>query len=308
MSSGWSLWVMSLVTFNLGVIFFLFLWAPRARIPVQADGTTGHAWSDGTIREGLQRLPRWWLLISWAMFLGAFGYLILYPGFGNFKGILGWTSQLEHDRRADANAEKLDQVLQRLTVLSIEEAAADPTAIRLGERLFVDNCAACHGRSAQGNQRLGAPGLDDQDWLYGGSAEDIKASIQHGRTGAMPGWKALGAETVKDLARYVHSLGKPGLPHDAAVAKQVLAGEQAFAASCAACHGADGKGNHLIGAPDLTDDIWLYGGSVAAIEESIGNGRQGVMPAWEGRLTAAEIHLLSAYVFQLSRPQSSRGS
>lgn len=301
MTTGWSLWVMALVVFNLGVIFFLFLWAPHAKIPVGPDGTTGHVWADGKIREGLHKLPRWWLAVSWAMFLGAFGYLVLYPGFGAFQGVLGWTSVGEHDHAAELNAGKLEPELQRLQAMSIEQAAGDPVAQRLGARLFIDNCAACHGRQAQGNHLLGAPRLDDEDWLYGGSAEDILASITDGRTGAMPPWNSLGAETVRNLAQYVRSLSMGGLPHDAGMARMAVAGEEAFKSTCVACHGSDGKGNPLIGAPNLTDSVWLYGGSLAEIEASINNGRQGEMPAWQGRLSAAEIHLLAAYVLQLSQ-------
>jgi cytochrome c oxidase cbb3-type subunit 3 len=164
----------------------------------------------------------------------------------------------------------------------------------MGKVLFEDNCAACHQRSAKGNVALGAPDLTDNDWLYGGSGADITTSIHDGRSGVMPPWASLGADNVKNLAQYVLSLS--GSPHDDAKA---AAGKPLFA-TCAACHGADGKGNPGVGAPNLTDHIWLHGGSVAEIEKTIGEGRQGHMPAWSPRLTDDQIHTVAAYVYHLS--------
>lgn len=295
MSTGWSWWVIVLIVFNLGVTFFLFLWAPRAKVPTLPDGTTGHVWAHGALREGMHRLPGWWIVLSFAMFVIAFAYLLLYPGFGNHKGALDWTSHSELARALVVNDAKLGRVLQRLTALSVEQAAADPQARQLGERLFVDNCAACHGRNALGNPLLGAPNLTDADWLYGGTADQITTSIHDGRSGVMPPWAALGADTVKNVAQYVLKLS--GQPHDA---RRAAAGEATFSTTCIACHGPDGKGNQAVGAPNLTDDIWLYGGTPAAIEASIGQGRQGHMPVWSPRLSDAEIHVLAAYVYHLS--------
>jgi len=295
MSSGWSWWVIVLIVFNLGLTFVLFLWAPHAKVPVHPDGTTGHVWAHGVLREGLHRLPRWWILLSLAMYLAAFGYLVLYPGFGNFKGTLGWTSDKELAAATAANAAKLDPVLQRLGALGIETVAEDAQARRLGERLFIDNCAACHGRTGLGNALLGAPNLTDDDWLYGSADQDIVTSIRDGRTGTMPPWNALGEATVSNLAQYVLSLS--GQPHDAAVA---AAGEPVFATACSACHGPAGTGNPMLGAPNLADETWLYGGSQAAIEKSIRDGRNGQMPAWSPRLSDDDIHVLAGYVHHLS--------
>jgi len=294
-SSGWSWWVIVLIVFNLGLTFFLFLWAPRARVPVLPDGTTGHVWAHGVLREGLHRLPLWWIVLSLAMYLVGLVYFVLYPGFGNHKGVLGWTSHGELAHAVALNDARLDPLLQRLAALSVEQAAGDPQAQQLGARLFVDNCAACHGRNARGNAQLGAPDLTDADWIYGGSGEAIATSIRGGRAGVMPPWSVLGADTVKNLAQYVLSLS--GRPHDARMA---AAGEPVFKTTCSACHGAEGKGNPLLGAPNLTGDVWLYGGTPAAIEASIENGRQGNMPAWSPRLAAAEIHVLAAYVYHLA--------
>ena len=299
MSTGWSLWVMFLVVLNLGITFFLFLWGPRAKIPTQPDGTSGHVWAHGVLREGVRRLPTWWIVLSGAMFAGAFGYLVLYPGFGNHKGTLGWTS---HGQLADeqaVNEAKLEPLMQRFALYTPEQLAGDPAAQQLGKVLFEDDCAACHQRSGKGNQQLGAPDLTDQDWLYGGSGKDITASIHDGRSGVMPPWASLGEETVNNLAQYVLSLS--GSPHDA---KMAAAAEPIFKATCTACHGPDGKGNPALGAPNLTDHIWLHGGSVADIHKTIHDGRQGHMPNWDKRLSDQQIHVLAAYVYHLSHPDA----
>jgi len=296
MTPGWSLWVMSLVVLNMGVTLFLFLWGPRAKIPTLPDDTSGHVWAHGTIREGVRNLPLWWLLFSGAMFVAGFTYLVLYPGFGSHKGILGWTSHGELARDEAINNAKLDQLVLRFREYSVEQLADDPAALQMGGRLFVDNCAACHGRGGYGNQKLGAPNLIDKDWLYGGSGDDILASIQHGRAGMMPPWESLGAQNVKNLAQYVLSLS--GSPHDA---KMAAAGQPLFT-TCAACHGPAGKGNPALGAPNLTDHIWLHGGRVQDIERTIGGGRTGAMPAWNKRLTDDQTRVLAAYVYHISHP------
>ena len=294
MSAGWSLWVMFLVVLNLGITLFLFLWGPRVKIPTQPDQTSGHVWAHGTIREGVRNLPLWWLLMSGAMFVAGFAYLVLYPGFGNHKGILGWTAHGELARDVAANEARMDELLVRFRQYPVEQLAGDPAAQQMGGRLFVDNCAACHGRGGYGNVKLGAPSLIDDDWLYGGSGKDILASIENGRAGVMPPWASLGEQNVKNLAQYVLSLS--GAPHDAAMA---AAGQPLFT-TCAACHGPQGKGNQALGAPNLTDDIWLHGGTVADIERSIGGGRQGAMPAWSTRLTPDQMRVLAAYVYHLA--------
>lgn len=298
MSPGWSIWVMVLVVFNLGITLFLYLWAPHAKVPVQEDGTTGHVWSNGAIREGLAPLPMWWVLLSGAMFVAAFIYLWLYPGFGAHEGKLGWTQHGQHAHQVAINAAKLDPLLDRFRLYTPEQLSGDAQAMQMGRRVFEDNCAACHGRDARGNPLLGAPNLTDADWLYGGTGKDITASITHGRAGVMPAWNALGETTVKNLAQYVLSIS--GQPHDAAMA---AAAAPVFQSTCVACHGADGKGNQGVGGPNLTDGVWLYGGTPAAIEKTIRDGRHGEMPAWDHRLQESEIHVTAAYVYSLSQPR-----
>jgi cytochrome c oxidase cbb3-type subunit 3 len=285
---------MFLVVLNMGTTFFLYLWGPRAKIPTLPDGTSGHVWAHGVLREGVRPLPLWWVLLSGAMFVAGFIYLALFPGFGNFRGVLGWTSHGELANAVAANDARRASLTERFKLYPVEQLASDSAALQMGKVLFEDNCAACHQRSAKGNMTLGAPNLSDDDWLYGGSGNDITTSIHDGRSGVMPPWASLGADNVKNLAQYVLSLS--GSPHDAA---RAAAGQPLFA-TCAACHGADGKGNQALGAPNLTDHIWLHGGSVADIEKTIGEGRQGHMPAWSPRLSDDQIRVLAAYVYHLS--------
>jgi cytochrome c oxidase cbb3-type subunit 3 len=246
------------------------------------------------LREGVHKLPMWWVLLSAAMFVVGFAYLALYPGFGAFKGLLGWTSHQQLADATAANDAKLGELMKRFSLYPIEQLAGDPAAQQLGERLFMDDCAACHGRNAKGNVLVGAPDLTDNDWLYGGDGKAIYTSIHDGRSGVMPPWASLGEDNVNHLVQYVLSLS--GSPHDEQAAE---AGKPLFA-TCAACHGPDGKGNQALGAPNLTDHIWLHGGTVADIHKTIHDGQQGHMPAWSPRLTDDQIRVLAAYVYHVS--------
>ncbi|HET8943061.1 MAG TPA: cytochrome-c oxidase, cbb3-type subunit III [Rudaea sp.] len=295
MSNFWSWWVMVLVVFNLGVTFFLFLWGPRAKIPTLPDGTTGHVWAHGSLREGMHRLPTWWIVISFLMFFAAFGYLVLYPGFGNNPGRLGWTSHRQLASDTAANAKRLSASMQRFSLYSIDKLADDREALAMGKVLFGDNCAACHGYKAHGNPLLGAPDLTDDDWLYGGEGKTIMTSILDGRHGTMPAWgPQFGEPGVENLANYVLSLS--GASHDPAKA----ATGKALFAVCGACHGAEGKGNPALGAPNLTDTTWLYGGDLETIKKTIRDGRTGFMPSWSERLGENDARVLAAYVYSLS--------
>lgn len=295
MSTFWSGWIIFLIVFNMGVSLFLFVWGTRVKIPTIADGTTGHVWAHGTILEGVHPLPMWWVIMSAGLFIAAFGYLALYPGFGSSKGALGWTAHGELARDTAANQARLEPLLERLKAKPVEQLATDAQATQLGQRLFIDNCAACHGRAAHGNALLGAPNLADADWLYGGSGEAILASIAGGRHGVMPALGAnFDAQGLENMANYVLSLS--GAPHSRMRASE---GKASFAV-CAACHGAEGKGNPALGAPNLTDTVWLYGGDLATIEATIRNGRSGVMPAWNTRLSETDQHAIAAWVYAQS--------
>jgi cytochrome c oxidase cbb3-type subunit 3 len=287
-----------LIVINLGITLFLFLWGLRVAIPTQSDGTSGHVWAHGVLREGVRRLPTWWIVISAMAFVACFGYLALYPGFGAFSGHLDWTSQGELERAQAANRQLEAPLRERVRGKPLEAIAADAEAVRIGEVIFVDNCAACHGRNARGNRALGAPDLTDNDWLYGGDDKSILASILDGRRGVMPAFGGtIPAESILDLAHYVASLS--GMTYDllrASIGKKLYS-------SCAACHGAEGKGNPAMGAPNLTDATRLYGaGDARAIAEIISGGRSGVMPAWRGRLGSDDAALVAAWVYAQSHP------
>jgi cytochrome c oxidase cbb3-type subunit 3 len=289
MSWFWSGWVVVLAALTLGISFFLFVWGLRVHIPTQPDGTTGHDW-DG-IRENLHRLPTWWVLVAALAFGLAFGYLALYPGLGNFKGILGWTSAGDVRAATLAGDASLASKLEHWRGQSIEQLATDPQALRIGGRVFQDNCSACHGSTAHGNAAIGAPNLTDADWQFGGSGEAILATVLDGRKPIMPAWGGvLGESGVEEVTAYVQSLsgeaGRPWLVRD---------GKKRFGDFCLSCHGPGGAGQAGI-APNLSDHAWLYGGGMYNITASIRDGRTGVMPAWRARLGVDRSRLVAAWV------------
>ncbi|MCO5121446.1 MAG: cytochrome-c oxidase, cbb3-type subunit III [Burkholderiaceae bacterium] len=297
MTPFWSGWIMSLVTFNLGVTLFLFLWGLRVKIPTLPDGTTGHIWAHGVLRESVRPLPLWWVVISAAMFVIGIGYLVLFPGFGSHQGLLGWTAHGELAADEAATRARLAPLVERHGQMTVEQLADDPVSVAIGQRLFVDNCAACHGASGKGSRLLGAPDLTDRDSLHGGDGEALMTSILDGRRGAMPASGALlGSAGVEQVAQYVLSLsGRSNDPLKAALGKEHFT-------TCVACHGPDGKGNQALGAPDLTDSVWLYGGSQVQVEKSIRDGRSGEMPAFRGRLSETEAKVIAAWVYRQSNP------
>lgn len=286
----WSRWVIVLAVLTIGISVFLFVGGMRVKLPTQADGTTGHNW-DG-IREGVRNLPWWWIVYSAIGFIVPIGYLVLYAGFDSFKGALGWSSEEKLQRDVAANNAKLEALIEPWRALTVEQLAENAAAVSIGHRLYLDNCAACHGNTALGNQALGAPDLTDADWQYGGSGETIVASILDGRNGVMPPWgAALGHNGVNEVASYVLSLGGVKSPDD-----WVAAGKQRYETLCVSCHGPEGLGNTALGAPNLADRVWLYGGSFANVATSIRDGRAGVMPAWRSRLSDDQARLIAAWV------------
>lgn len=267
--------------------------------------TTGHTW-DEDLSEWNNPLPRWWMWMFYITILFGLAYVVLYPGLGNYAGVLGWTSTGQFDDEQKQAAVQYGPMFDKYLQQDIVKVAADPEARAIGQRLFLNNCAQCHGSDAGGGK--GFPNLRDNDWLYGGDPETIKASITNGRNGVMPplGGAMGGDDGVKDVANYVLSLS--GRTHDELRAAR---GKSKFGTICAACHGPDGKGNKALGSPNLTDDIWLYGGSESSIMETINKGRGAnmvaagvsVMPAHKDLLDDAKIHLLAAYVYSLSQPE-----
>ena len=267
--------------------------------------TTGHTW-DEDLSEWNNPLPRWWMWMFYITILFGLAYVVLYPGLGNYAGVLGWTSTGQFDDEQKQAAVQYGPMFDKYLQQDIVKVAADPEARAIGQRLFLNNCAQCHGSDAGGGK--GFPNLRDNDWLYGGDPETIKASITNGRNGVMPplGGAMGGDDGVKDVANYVLSLS--GRTHDELRAAR---GKSKFGTICAACHGPDGKGNKALGSPNLTDDIWLYGGSESSLMETINKGRGAnmvaagvsVMPAHKDLLDDAKIHLLAAYVYSLSQPE-----
>ena len=262
--------------------------------PKSAAETTGHRW-DEDLAEYNNPLPRWW---SWLFYITiAFGlvYLVLYPGLGSWKGTLGW-SQLTQLKEETRLAEKqFGPIYEKFAAMEVEALAGNTDALAIGQKLFLNNCAQCHASDGGGSR--GFPNLTDMEWLWGGSPDAIKASITDGRTGVMPPWgEVLGEERIKNVAHYVRSLS--GLTHDSIRAAR---GATDFATYCTACHGAQGKGNAAMGAPDLTDKVWLHGGSEEAVIRTITAGRMDQMPAHKDKLSPAQIHLLTAYVYSISR-------
>lgn len=304
MSTFWSLWIIILTTTNLVLLLWILL-ANRKRAVVGEESTeaktTGHEY-DG-IEEYDNPLPRWWFWMFILTFVFSVGYLIIYPGMGAYEGIKGkdgkaWTSVNEL-RGHQAEAEKVyAETYGVYSKMPIEEVAKNPDALKMGFRLFSNNCAVCHGADGGGNP--GFPNLTDNDWLYGGTPEKILETLVHGRNAAMPAWGAiLGEEGVANVAEYVLQIS--GSEHDATKAE---AGAKLYTTNCVACHGVDGKGNQLVGAPNLTDNIWLYGGEPATIRQTLRDGRNGVMPAQKDLLKEDRIHLLAAYVYSLSLEES----
>jgi len=215
MSGFWSAWVMVLACVTVGISLTLFVWALWMRIPTGEDGTTGHVWAHGVLREAVRPLPWWWVLISLGAFLFGVAYLMLYPGFGSSAGRLAWTSQGEQQSQTAANNALLEARLAPWRNLSIEQLAAHDEATRIGHRLYLDNCAACHGKYALGNHAVGAPDLTDADWLYGGDPQTILTSILDGRNGVMPPLGgALGHNGVNEVAAYVVSVSGTEVPPD----------------------------------------------------------------------------------------------
>jgi cytochrome c oxidase cbb3-type subunit 3 len=293
-SDFWNWWIIGLTLANIFGCWWLISWSSKKRPGEAAVGdVTGHKW-DENLEEYNNPLPRWWLWLFYITLVFALGYLTLYPGLGKVRGVLGWTQQNQYQEEMAAAEKTYGPLFAKYAATPIPQLINDPSAVKVGQRLFVNYCASCHGSDAGGGP--GFPNLSDQDWLYGGDPATIQASILDGRNGAMPAWQAvLNDKGVDEVANYVLQLG--GRDADATKAE---AGKQLFATYCAACHGADGKGNQALGAPNLTDDIWLYGGSPGVIRQTIANGRNGRMPAHRDFLGEDKVHLLAAYIYSLS--------
>ncbi|VTU32609.1 Cytochrome c oxidase subunit III [Variovorax sp. PBS-H4] len=292
-SDFWSNYVAIATLVSIGLCAVLLWLMARAPTTKGEGSTTGHVW-DEDLREANNPMPRWWIGLFVITIVFGLAYLVAYPGLGSYKGELAWSTESEYRNDQARAARELEPVYAAYAAMPVERVAGAPAAVAIGERLFLNNCAQCHGSDARGSK--GFPNLADNDWLHGGAPEKIKESITLGRTGVMPPMAAaVGTpEDVKNVANYVLSLS--GSPHDSVRAGL---GKAKFSA-CAACHGIGGTGNPALGAPNLADKVWLHGYGQEAIISIINTGRTNQMPAQQGRLTEAQIHVLAAYVWGLS--------
>ncbi len=321
MTTFWSLWIIIITVGTLLGCAALLYWCLKDKMGVEEGADMGHEY-DG-IRELNNPLPKWWSYLFVGTFIFAAIYLALYPGLGNFKGFLGWQSSnqtvrsldesrvaindAQENKQLDQYAKELDdadayfgEAFRRMAYVDgtdqlkpIPDIAQDPEALKVGQRLFLQNCSQCHGSDARG--QTGFPNLTDNAWLYGGEPAAIVNTVMNGRVGMMAAWKdALGDDGVREVVSYTLSLSGRSVN-----AKDAEAGKARFVV-CAACHGTDGKGNPTLGAPDLTDQYWIYGGSRAAVTQTVNYGRNGVMPAWKDILGEDKVQLVSAYVWSLS--------
>ena len=298
MTSGWSLFVILLTIVNILACVWLLRWTSKPKSATEKIGggaDTGHVW-DKDLREYNNPLPKWWL---WLFYITvAFGllYLVLYPGLGTVKGLKGWTQAGQWEQENAAAEAKVAEYLAPFASMSVPELAANPQAMATAHNLFQNNCAQCHG--SDGGGARGFPNLANADWQWGSDPDTIVQTIAGGRVAAgMVAWgPALGEQGVEKVVAYVQKLS--GQQHDAALAAE---GEQLFMSTgCVGCHGMDGKGMTAVGAPNLTDDVWLYGGDAGTLRETVTNGRAGQMPAFQDKLGEQRVRLLAAYVLKLS--------
>ena len=295
-SKFWEWYIFILVGLSFAFCFALIIWMQRGKKPTKVK-SHGHVW-DGDLEELDNPLPAWWLYMFYITLVFGIVYLLIYPGSGVFAGAFKWSEVGQYEQEMKVAEQKYGPLYEKYRTQDIKLVASNPEALKMGQRLFMTYCTACHGSDAGGGP--GFPNLRDQDWLYGGQPETIKASIAGGRNGAMPPWGAvLGSEGVHNVSEYVMSLSGRKVNAEAAVA-----GKAKFQQLCVACHAADGKGNPAMGAPNLADNVWLYGGRQAAIMKSISGGRSGRMPAHGEFLGDAKVHLLAAYIYSLSNKES----
>ncbi|WIF69564.1 cytochrome-c oxidase, cbb3-type subunit III [Metapseudomonas otitidis] len=303
MSTFWSWYISLLTLFTLVALLWLVFATRKGEAKGTVDKTMGHSF-DG-IEEYDNPLPKWWFMLFVGTIIFTFGYLALYPGLGNWKGVLpgyddGWTQDKQWQREVDKANAMYGPIFAKYSAMPVEAVAQDPQALKMGGRLFATYCSICHGSDAKG--AVGFPNLADDNWRWGGDAETIKTTILHGRMAAMPAWgEVLGEDGVKNVAAYVRQdLAGLKLPEDAKA--DVAAGKALFASTCVACHGPEGHGTPAMGAPDLTKPAaWIYGSSLAQLQQTIRYGRNGQMPAQDQYLGQDKVHILAAYVYSLSR-------
>ena len=257
------------------------------------EDLVGHKW-DGDLEEWNNPAPKWWLYLYFITIIWGVGYMLAYPGIAAYEGFLGWSQEGQYEQEMAAADERYEPIYTRFYEMDFATLAADPEAQKLGASLYAGYCTTCHGSDARGAK--GYPNLTDNDWIWGNSEAQIIASIAQGRNAIMPQLgAALGGDAgIDNMVRYVRSLS--GLVEaDAAT----MAAQPMYVALCSACHNADGSGNPLLGGPNLTDDIWLYGSSDLDVRDTIVNGRNGIMPPHGEFLGEKRTRILAAYVSSL---------
>jgi cytochrome c oxidase cbb3-type subunit III len=291
-SGFWDLYIALLTVLSIAACaVFLKSQSVRKAGPVE---TTGHQWDDD-LAEYNNPLPRWWSWLFYLTIIFSVIYLILYPGLGSWKGTLGWSQVAQLHEEQHAAEKQFGPLYRKFAAIEVEALAKNPEALAIGQKLFLNNCAQCHASDGGGSR--GFPNLTSGAWQWGGEPATLKATIAEGRNGVMPPFgPALGEQGVKNVAQYVRSLS--GLTTDSI---RVAFGKDIYQQSCVACHGAAGKGNPALGAPNLTDKNWLHGSAEPVVIETIAKGRSSQMPAHKTLLDEARIHLLTAYVLSLSK-------
>lgn len=295
MSSFWHWWIIALTLLNIAGMVWLLHWTRKRRPGEVAQGQqTGHVW-DGDLSEYNNPLPRWWLWMFYLTIAFALAYLVLYPGLGRFAGVLGWSSVGQFEAEVSRAEERFGPLFAAYAERPIPELATDAQALVTGQRLYLNYCSTCHGVDAQGAP--GFPNLANGMWQWGATPEAIKVSILDGRQGIMPAMgMALGDAGTLQVAHYVLSLsGRTDADHELATQ-----GQAGFQMMCAACHGREGEGISALGAPDLRQNVWLYGGSIGAIQKTINEGRHGIMPPFRDFLGEDRVHVLAAYIYSLN--------
>jgi len=274
---------------------WLISWsAKQGPANIADEDLVGHKW-DGDIEEWNKPAPKWWLYLYFITIIWAVGCLVWYPGLGNFGGIGGWSQLGQYEEEMQNAAATYEPIYEELAAMEFEALTKNPDALALGKSLFASYCTTCHGSDARG--AVGYPNLTDNDWLWGNSEAELTTTLSNGRSGVMPVLApALGGdEGIDNMVRYVKSLS--GGEADAGA----MSAQPMFLALCSACHNADGAGNKIFGAPNLTDDTWLYGGSDEKVRETIVNGRNGIMPAHGDLFGENRTKILAAYISSLSK-------
>ena len=307
MTSGWTWYIIFLVALNIGGCAWLLWWTSRRRPGDPKPEDTSHVW-DGDITEYNKPLPKWWINLFYLTIIFAIGYLFWFGGLGAVKAYSGWTSTGEHDARKAINDARLEKTFAPYAGQAIDVLAKDPQALALGRSIFGNTCATCHGSAGKG--AIGYPNLTDNVWHWGGSPEQVLQSVLDGREGVMPPWGKIlegmgGADATDYVIAHVRALGENG--GDARGDFAAARGKALYEGVCVACHGVDGKGNQALGAPDLTDDYWMYGDSREALREGIANGHHGIMPAHRALLGETRARLAAAYVWSLSHGKAASG-